>query len=70
MNDKIVMLDEASTKGIRGSLALRGSTARFAHADLVIDHDGRVIKNRYGHVGQDATPAEIKAATVISLEDE
>lgn len=70
MNDKTIMLDEDATEELRDCGLTGGSLSRFAFADLVIDHHGTVIKNRYGHIGQEATPAEIKAATVMSLEDE
>lgn len=68
MNDKIIKLGVDPQPG-RSSLHIAGSSARFAHADLVIDCDGRVIKDRHGMGNRMATEDELAAAVTVEVEE-
>lgn len=49
----------------RSSAAAKMSRMSLADADLAIDYDGRVLKDRYGREGRMATADEIAAARKI-----
>lgn len=62
----IILLSERG-KGPRGSMAGYSTEAWRAiqDADLVIDADGLVIKDRFGEVNREATEAEIRVARTV-----
>lgn len=47
---------------VRAGQSVNGSMRRVENADVVIDEDGKVIKNRFGTAERVATPEELRLA--------